>query len=790
MRRVYRRVGWLIVSRGPEVHERPAQGDAAVRSTTRGEVPQSIAVESVRRTTTDRAPKAGARAPEAGGSDRPDHFRPDIEGLRAVAVVLVLLYHARIPGFGGGFVGVDVFFVVSGFLITGLLVRELETTGRVSLVGFYARRARRLLPAAALALSVTLIAAALLLPPLRVPDVAGDAAAAAPYASNIRFAAQATDYLQAELDPSPLLHFWSLGVEEQFYLFWPTLVLLAATLAGRRGRFGQRAAVAGTVAVVGAGSLALSLWLTDANAPWAFFSLPTRAWELGTGAMLALAASRLASLPGGVSTAAGWGGLAMVGASALVIDTGTPFPGVAALLPVGGTALVIAAGLSRASGVPTYLLGRRLPRWLGRISYSLYLWHWPIIVLPVAAFGGELPLAARAALALAAVPVAAASQRWVEDPIRRGRWVGHRPGRNLAMAGALTLSVAVLSSVVGAVWTGRLTPAVAVGAGPNTASAPSPNGTGPGARASGTPAASGTATASATSVASVEPTLPAGTGAGSTPAAAAFPLPADLLPPLIDARSDAPRTYSDGCHLGYTETVSGPCAYGLTSSTTTVVLFGDSHAAQWFPALERLATEGGWRLVSLTKSGCMSVDVSVWNTPLKRPYTECDTWRRGAFDRIAAEHPALVVVSNSHQYWFASDGTKVPVADRPADWDAGLARTLARLAPVAGGVVLIGDTPRPSTDVPVCLSSHLDDVRACATARSAAVDAGRLAADARIASDAGAAWVDPSDWVCPSDPCPAVIGRFLVYRDTHHLATPIVIALRDRLAATLTVATP
>ena len=228
-------------------------------------------------------------APDTGGSS--DHFRPDLEGLRACAVVLVLLYHASVPGFGGGYVGVDVFFVLSGFLITGLLVREIQRTGTVSLPDFYARRARRLLPASALVLLVTLIASIFLMPPIRMPDVSIDVASAALYVSNIGFAVRATDYLQADLSPSPILHFWSLGVEEQFYIFWPAIILLVTR---GRGDLVRRIAIASVVTVVL--SFGLSLWLTEANAPWAFFSLPSRAWELGIGAVLAVGATRLAQL--------------------------------------------------------------------------------------------------------------------------------------------------------------------------------------------------------------------------------------------------------------------------------------------------------------------------------------------------------------------------------------------------------------------------------------------------------------------------------------------------------------
>ena len=390
-----------------------------------------------------------------------DRFRPDLEGLRALAVVLVLLYHAEIPGFGGGFVGVDVFFVLSGFLITGLIVREIGQTGRVSLPAFYARRARRLVPAALLVIAVTMLASVFLLPPLRVPDVAGDAAASALYVSNIRFALQATDYLQADVAPSPLLHYWSLGVEEHFYLVWPALLAITAGLARGRTRL-----IALVIAVVAGASLALSIVLTDAAAPWAFFSLPTRAWELGLGAIVAVTAVHLARAPARLSAGAAAAGVGLIVAAGIVIGQDTPYPGLAALLPTIGAALVIAAGTGGTVSATARLLGRRPVRFMGRISYSLYLWHWPILVLPAAALGTALPMPARIGLALLAIPIAAASQRWVEEPIHRGRLLerfgGRRPSRSLALAGVLSLAVALVSVGAGAAFglsaSGPITP--------------------------------------------------------------------------------------------------------------------------------------------------------------------------------------------------------------------------------------------------------------------------------------------------------------------------------------------
>jgi len=248
-------------------------------------------------------------------------FRPDVEGLRGLAVVPVLLYHAAVPGFAGGYVGVDVFFVLSGFLITGLLLREVQTTGRIALARFYARRGRRILPAAILVLVATLVASAFVLPPIRVPDVAIDGVWTSLFSANIRFALQATDYLQSDLAPSPLLHYWSLGVEEQFYLVWPALLLLAV----RRRRHHARAAGLLASAVV-VGSFALALQLTATDVAWAFYSLPTRAWELGLGALLAVAEMSGTGLPAGAAAAAGWIGFGMIGAAVASSPPTRPSP--------------------------------------------------------------------------------------------------------------------------------------------------------------------------------------------------------------------------------------------------------------------------------------------------------------------------------------------------------------------------------------------------------------------------------------------------------------------------------
>jgi peptidoglycan/LPS O-acetylase OafA/YrhL len=767
-----------------------------------------------------RTPPSLTRTVVSNRTSPPDAFRGDIEGLRAVAVLLVVLFHAGL-GFSGGFVGVDVFFVLSGFLITGLLVRELDATGTISLAQFYARRVRRLLPAAILVLSVTLLLSIAFVPPLLLPGVAGDVAAAAAYVSNIGFALQATDYFAAGQVPSPVLHFWSLGVEEQFYLFWPAILLLVAGAA--RGR-GVRVGV--TVAGIAAASFALSLWLTGANQPWAFYSLPARAWELGLGAMLAVAGTGLRAIPRALAVAAGWAGLALIVVAGIALDPATPFPGTAALLPTVGAAFVVVAGAQGTRYGPGSLLASPIPRFFGRISYSLYLWHWPLLVIPVAA-GVDLPLAARIALVSLGIVLAWVTNGLVETPFRHGAIIGTRPRRNLALAGALAVIVGTASLGTGAV--------TAVGlSGPT----PSPNPSAAaaneqqldailGALASEPPAApkpaAATAAGTTATAAPARPTptpTPAPTPAlrssdhhgrlvepGPTPGPSPTPtpqptpigqftrpatpdeaVPADLQPTLGDARRDYPVSYLDGCHTQMDGHPSAdPCLYGDRTSATTIALFGDSHALALFPALERFAEKQGWRLLSLTMSTCNPAEIPIWVAAWNRVSWECNDWRQGAIQALVDAHPALIVVSGTRGFATTDASGKTVLAGdaRTQAWETGINRTLERLVPAAGRVVLMADTPLSRVDPPVCLSQHPTSTLACATPVDDAINRTWLAVEQGAAARGNAGFVDPERWVCPSSPCPVVLGNFLIYRDPGHLTATFSAAISDQVGEAL-----
>jgi hypothetical protein len=265
----------------------------------------------------------------------------------------------------------------------------------------------------------------------------------------------------------------------------------------------------------------------------------------------------------------------------------------------------------------------------------------------------------------------------------------------------------------------------------------------------------------------------------------AGPVPDDLVPSLAAVRDDIPVIYADGCHAEWRETTPRDCVYGDAGAATTVVLIGDSHAAHWFPTFQRLADEQDWRLVSLTKSACPVADLPVYNTGLKREYVECDQWRAAVVDRIGKERPSLVVISDSRTGQFWVDGAAIPAGEREDLWAAGLERSIRDIEPLADHVVVIGDTPRPGSDVPVCLSDHLDDALACATPISKAVGAKRMTTERTVTAETGATFIDPTSWLCPTSPCPAVIGKVLVYRDGHHMTTPFARALAPYLGPAL-----
>ena len=713
------------------------------------------------------------------GSSRNGRYRPDIEGLRAVAVVAVVVFHAGAHFVSGGYVGVDVFYVISGFLITDHLWREVGRDGRVSFGAFYARRVRRLLPAAIFVLVATVAASAAILPPLQMRSVWKDALYCALYAGNFRFAATRTNYL-ADSTPSPFQHYWSLGVEEQFYLLWP-LVLLMVSLVIWRRRPSRPAALAGLGAVVVA-SFALSVHLTRTDQPVAFFLLPTRAWELGLGGLIALGAPELRRLPERTSAVVGWAGLGAIALACVIFGPTTAFPGRAALLPVVGAGAVIAAGLRGPADGPVRLLGRVGMKAMGRISYSWYLWHYPVLILVPVALGRSLPLAAMLALAAGSGVLAVLTFRFVEQPVRLAPTLSSSPRLSLSVGLALS-SAGVLAGGGAALAIPSLhghgvAPIATIHAAVPPVTHPSVAGSNP----TTSPAQSALEAAQSQVVAAV------------TASAATMDVPANLVPSLTSASASQAAPDVDGCLVSYTSTQTPDCLFGTTTAHRAIVLFGDSHAAMWFPSVDAFANSAGYRLFVVTKAACPPVAITLFSPVLDRTWTECTEWYAHALARIASLHPSLVVLAIAPNY----DAAYHLVQNGP-QWLSGLKSTIASIRAGGSRVLLIGSVPGPVLNVPDCLSAHLNNVPACDFSPAGRrVSGGGLvgldltgnAAEAATARAAGAVYADVRPWFCTTTVCDVIVDNLLVYRDISHITVPFADYLAplvgDEMASTLT----
>lgn len=688
------------------------------------------------------------RGDELAATGRVRRFRPDVEGLRGVAILLVVLYHVPVRQVSGGFVGVDVFFVISGFLITGQLVRELRARQRISFFEFYARRARRILPAATLAVMVTVVASTLLLNPLAAERALGDGLSAVYFGANFHFAAQGADYFNTGLSPSPLLHYWSLSVEEQFYILWPLLLLVSSLVwvAWRKGSRGARQTsprrpLLPVVFLVTVGVAAISLYASihqaALNPSWAYFVIFTRAWELAVGALVALALPLTRRLDRRLALPLSWAGLGCIVIAATSFSHSTAYPGDAALLPVLGAAAVIVGGSgpTRGWGAQT-LLGTPPFQRLGSWSYSWYLWHWPALVLAPAILGHSLTELEGLATAGVALVIAVVSFVLVERPVRRLQIVVRRPAVGLTCAGALaggTIGIVAISGLL-------VGPLVAPNAGDARALSTDPP------------------------LTQLHLTADLIQGARTTK------VPSSLRPSLstVTSHSTLPRIIDDGCEAGFGREQIKPCIYGDRDSHTTAVLFGDSHAGHWFDALNLISNQRHWRLIVITKEGCTPAEVIVQEAQSDA----CTDWREKAKARIARLHPALVIVSWAR--WMKAWAR--PKAGVPAryggPWRDGVAAIFAFLRRSAKHVIFISDTPYPKHSVPDCVAGHLSDVRPCTRRRrDSTVFPAIKAAELRIAKQKQITSIDPTSWFCAPKICPVIVGNILVFHDKSHMTT-------------------
>ena len=685
-----------------------------------------------------------ASGDEAGTAPEDRSFRPDVEGLRAVAVLLVVLYHVGIPHVGG-YVGVDVFFVISGYVITGLLLRERTSTHKTSLLGFYGRRCRRIIPAAALVIVVTVLASRLLLGVITSEQVVSDARWASIFLANFHFTATGTNYFLAQGPPSPLQSFWSLAVEEQFYVVYPTIFLVVATI-GRRLSLRAKLSVFLTMVVVA--SLTWSIVQTTSNPTVAYFSPFTRAWELALGALVAVGAGQLRRLPGPLAAVMTWLGLAGIVGAALGFTNTTPYPGSWVTVPVLATALVIAGGTAAPRRGVEALLSLSPFRWMGRWSYSLYLWHWPILIIAAQYEGRRtLPVADNLFLAVIALGMSIITYFFVEDPIRHARLLTRIRWTSLGTGAVLT-----------ALCIGIITVAA-----PNT-----------------------TAGAAERSIpgSGLAPASPAAVQQAVIDARRITSVPADVTPSLASAPNDWGGLPADaqGCEAHLAVTSVPACVFGDPRGAQTMVLYGDSHALMWFEALDAVAKQAHWRLVVLGKDWCHVSLVVRTNPPgFGVPggrYTQCDTWHRLAIRRINKLNPDLLIVTEE------PGGQLYPTGKiTPGLWEQGLVKALDAITSPKTRKIVLGNIPVTPHINPNCLARHERDARAC----SGLPDffyRGMNNAEKIAAAASGAGYINVMPWFC-STTCTDIIDNIIVYKDSDHITATYSRYLENELALSL-----
>lgn len=685
-------------------------------------------------------------------------YRSDIEGLRAVAVLLVLAYHAGIPVFGGGFVGVDVFFVVSGFVITSQLLREVESSGTVDLLRFYGRRAKRLLPAAALVLVVTALAAWLLAPRTQWSAISTDLVGASLYVVNWVFVGRSVDYLAEDVDPSPVLHFWSLAIEEQFYLIWPLLILALVWAAAHRRSSGvgvaahrrasrdgvsRRWLAFGLTAVMVIPSLAWSIYYTATDPQPAFFATTARLWELGLGALVALGGRWWLRWPSPVGCAVAWSGLGAVLLSGMFLSSQTPWPGAAALAPTLGAAAIVAGGFTSGHRGPQMVLGWRGAVWIGGLSYSLYLWHWPMLRMAEWQWG-EVSLIAGVAVVVASVIPAWLSFRFVEHPIRSSSMLNRTPKIALLVGANLTL-VSLVAALV-------LSDASYRAASPTAAS---------GGSVAGDVVAGDVAKVDAAPSKATDP-----------------PLYETLTPDPLKAVDDVPDLYSTGCQVGETEDAVTSCPAGDPDGDTVVYVIGDSKIGQWMPAIEEIGRANGWQIVLHTKSTCAFTGVTT--AVRDEPYEQCRDWGRAVMKEVQTAGPDAVIVGSLRDVAYAEDGsvTSEAMVDGYVDY-------WRQLIDQGIPVIALSDNPSPGiAPVYECVDEHRENPLDYCTwpAKDGKGSPAMRKAAERVN---GAEYLDMNPWVCPDGTCTGVWRNIVTYRQGSHLTKTFVLALATSLAAQL-----
>ncbi len=706
-------------------------------------------------------------------------FRPDIEGLRAVAVLIVVFDHLSFPGFGGGFIGVDVFFVISGYLITSLLVAEYaekasERSGRgtVSIAHFYLRRARRILPAALAVIAAVVVAAWFLLNSLRIAQVRHDALWAALFGSNIIFIRQSSNYFTVGLaSSSPFQHYWSLAVEEQFYFVWPVLLIVLTGFHGLRVRethISWRHRLGIGLAVIGVASFIWSVHDTAANPASAYFSTFTRAWELALGALIAVAAPQIGRRG---ATAASFAGVGLLLIGCIFIDANSAFPGYIALLPTLGAGLLIIGGLTSATPLPNRALSIAPMRFVGRISYSLYLWHWPIIVFAVALYPhASTELSTRFGILGAAFMIATASYYVIERPFRKlslgseSGWAdrflerldtGWKAARFplAALGGAVLLGgLFVYAERTGQAGQTRLAATTPGGGAVHGSGRPHSQPHHPG---RGKPARGGKSSSYDQLVAKWQGRIRQSLDVTQ--------LPPSLQP--LQAHLSQVATPCESYRLAIVA-YEQQCTWGNPNARYVAVITGDSHAGMWLPTLEGALDPRQWALHPFTRSWCGwsggSENIAVSDYASNR---DCPALQRQTLRELKRLHPDLLILSESGIH------TNQQMTD-----------AVSQLTPLAKHVVILGHTPvlpsfitclQGASDISAC-SGHLDQK-----------SFSDVTLEQHVAALFNDPFIDTTPWFCTGLTCPPVIDQVPAFVDGSHISAEIAPRLTRLLQAAL-----
>ncbi len=651
-------------------------------------------------------------------------FRPDIQGLRAIAVALVVLAHAGVPGFAGGFVGVDVFFVLSGYLITGLLLEERLATGSIRYGQFLARRLRRLLPAMLTMLLAVLLIAVVVLTAYEMRMQSRSLPYAAAWISNFYFAFAERDYFNALQEEDLFLHTWSLGVEEQFYLLWPWLVLVFAGLKTRgSGRAATGRTIVGAFLIILAASLALSLYLTQQLPMLAFYMMPSRVWQFALGAIIYAAFNmapereRPASNHAAVANLAGVAGAGLIIGSGMTLGPEIAYPGWYALLPSIGAALLIAAGCQLHEQGVAAVLRLRPFVWVGDRSYSIYLWHWPALILGNA-LGVTGTVTGTLVIVALSILVADLSYRFVEYPFWKGRYRELIPRHVVVYAAtAIVLCATTFFVLERQVFGAPVDPAIAA---------------------------------------------------------------------ALDPRNDSDaRVYAGslGCDRGHHDADLVPCQLGNPDAPRLAVLIGDSIGAQWSPTLSELLEPPEWQIHVLTKSACGIVDKTWYYDRANGDYVVCTEWREKVLDYVSQMGPEIVFFGSSTAYDFSAEDW-IGGTSRILDV---LTPAAGQVVLIAGTPRLSFNGPSCLED-PWRFSFRLiDGTRECEEMRTDYQPeevAGFLQTAA--ADFANAHLLDPIDLVCPARRCAAAtLDGVAVFRDKSHLTASFARAVAPAVRARL-----